>query len=158
VKQPLALVLLLLAACATTTSTAPATTADNDEFDIKATVLAAYNVISGPAGRRDWNRFKDLFAPGGQVIHMMADGSFKTMTPDDFTTIAKPMLDQSGLFVHPTSTRVQHEGNLATVLSAFESRRASNDAQPFEKGVDAFQLLRSNGQWKIVSITRTMNP
>jgi DNA topoisomerase-1 len=74
-----------LAACATTTSTAPATTADNDEFDIKATVLAAYNVISGPAGRRDWNRFKDLFAPGGQVIHMMADGSFKTMTPDSVT-------------------------------------------------------------------------
>jgi hypothetical protein len=156
-KHTLVFALILLAACATAPSPAPATT-DSAELDIKSTVLAAYNVVSGPAGRRDWDRFKELFAPGGQVTHAMPDGSLKAMTPDDFTTIAKPMLDQSGLFEHPVSTRVQHDGNLATVLSAFESRHASNDAQPFQNGVDAFQLLHVNGAWKIISITRTINP
>jgi hypothetical protein len=156
-KHTLAFALILLAACSTATTTPPATT-DSAELDIKSTVLAAYNVVSGPAGRRDWDRFKDLFAPGAQVMHVMPDGSVKAFTPDDFMTIAKPMLDQGGLFEHPASTRIQHDGNLATVLSAFESRHASNDAQPFQKGVDAFQLLHVNGAWKILSITRTMNP
>jgi len=146
-----------LTACATATSPAPATT-DSAEFDIKATVLAAYNVVSGPAGRRDWDRFKDLFAPGAQVMHVMPDGSVKAMTPDDFTTIAKPMFQETGLFQRPTSTRVQHDGNLATVLSAFESRHASTDAQAYEKGVDAIELIKTNGQWKIVSIARTTTP
>jgi hypothetical protein len=152
-KHKLVFAVILLAACSTT----PATT-DSAELDIKATVLAAYNVVSGPAGRRDWDRFKDLFAPGAQVMHVMPDGSVKALTPDDFMTIAKPMLDQNGMFERPVSTRVQHDGDLATLLTAFETRHASNDAQPFQKGVDAFQLLRVNGAWKIISITRTMNP
>jgi len=156
-KHTLVFALVLLAACSTATPTAPATT-DSTELDIKATALAAYNVVSGPAGRRDWDRFKDLFAPGAQVMHVMPDGSVKALTPDDFMTIAKPMLDQNGMFERPVSTRIQHDGDLATLLSAFETRHASNDAQPFQKGVDAFQLLRVNGAWKIISITRTMTP
>jgi hypothetical protein len=146
--------IILLAACSTATvTTAPQ---PSDDLDIKATVLATYNVISGPAGRRDWDRFKELFVPGARILHVGPDGSAMVATPDDFETIAKPMFDQAGVFAHPVSTQVQRNGNLATVLSAFESRHASTDAAPFEKGVDAFELLRVKDQWKIVSITRTM--
>ena len=159
-KHTLVFALLLVTACSTAPAPAPAAAAaaGPDEFDIKATVLAAYNVISGPAGRRDWDRFKELFAPGGRVVHVMPDGSLQPLSTDDFVTIAKPFFDKDGLFEHPTATRVQREGNVATVLSAFESRHKSDDAQPFQTGVDAIELVRMKNQWKIASITRTTNP
>ena len=72
-------VVLLLAACAT--ATPPPDPAD---LDIRATVIAEYNVISGQAGRRDWDRFKELFAPDAKI-----DG----LTPADYVTQKKPWFD-----------------------------------------------------------------
>ncbi|HZS57679.1 MAG TPA: hypothetical protein VFA43_00315 [Gemmatimonadaceae bacterium] len=44
----------------------PATAADVRSMD--AIMHAYYDVISGPAGNRDWNRFYSLFVPGGRLI------------------------------------------------------------------------------------------
>jgi len=65
---------LLLAACATAPQ-AP----EPADLDIRATVIAEYNVISGPAGRRDWNVFKELFTPDAkidEVVSEMAEHKF----------------------------------------------------------------------------------
>ncbi|HKR66166.1 MAG TPA: nuclear transport factor 2 family protein [Thermoanaerobaculia bacterium] len=133
---------MLLAGCA---SAPPAQPAEN--IDIEATVLAAYNVVSGPAGRRDWDRFKELFTEHAQIV--VGD---KTMTPDEFSKSMNGDLQTSGLFEHPVTTRIERAGNFAQVWTEYESRHATTDAQPFARGVRGFQLIRAGEQWRIASI------
>ncbi|HKT47412.1 MAG TPA: hypothetical protein VJP87_07805, partial [Candidatus Acidoferrales bacterium] len=49
-----------------------------DVESIDAIVHAVYDVISGPAGERDWNRFRSLFAPDGRLepIFKKPDGTY----------------------------------------------------------------------------------
>lgn len=131
------LFVILLAACATAPQPDPA------DLDIRATVIAEYNVLSGQAGRRDWDRFKELFAPDGRI-----DG----LTPADYVTQKKPWFDQNGLFQHPTSLKVERRGDTAHVTANDESRHASNDEKPYAQGVTSFDLVKSGDAWKIVTI------
>ena len=59
---------------------APALPAANpkDVESMDAIIAALYNVISGPAGERDWNRLRSLFLPDAHLIavHKRPDGSF----------------------------------------------------------------------------------
>jgi SnoaL-like domain len=130
-------VLLLFAACATAPPPEP------PDLDIRATVIAEYNVISGPAGRRDWNVFKELFTPDGRI-----DG----VTPADYVTQKKPWFDENGLFRHPTAMRVERHGDTAHVEAIDESRHASNDEKPYAQGTASFDLVKIGDAWKIATI------
>jgi len=138
-------ILLLLAA----TKTAPAP--DPEIPNIQATVYAMLNVISGPAGRRDWNRMKDLFVPGGLMISARKDGP-NVMTPDQYIERVKPIFDQEGFFERPVVNKIEHYGNIAHVFCTYESRHNSNDAKPFARGINSFQLIKAGDDWKIMSI------
>jgi len=131
------------------------TAKSGDAFDIETTVLAVYNVISGPAGRRDWNRFEALFAPDARmVISSTADGTPKTtvITPKEYAERATPRFNEKGFFERPIATRVLHYGNIAQVWSTYEGREASNQEQPTLRGINSFQLVRIGNEWKVQSI------
>ena len=138
-------ILLLLAA----TKTAPAP--DPEIPNIQATVYAMLNVISGPAGRRDWNRMKDLFVPGGLMISARKDGP-NVMTPDQYIERVKPIFDQEGFFERPVVNKIEHYGNIAHVFCTYESRHNSNDAKPFARGINSIQLLNDGKRWYVVTI------
>ena len=138
--------LLLFSACAT--STPPPST--GPEFDIDSTVLAVYNVISGPAGRRDWDRFKDLFAPGARMIVVKKETT--VMTPDEFIAKSTPYLKDNGFFERPVASRIDRFQDVAQVWSRYESRHASNDEKPFATGVNSFQLVRDGDRWRVMTI------
>ena len=145
---------VLLIALALPSSAAPPkkAKAGTDEFSIEATVLAVYNVVSGPAGRRDWNRFKELFVAGGHVV-AYENGAAAVMSPDDYATKNKPYFDANGFFQWPVETRVERFNDIAHVTSRFESRHASTDAKPFARGVAYFELVRSGDRWLVASMT-----
>lgn len=151
---------LLAAACATAPAvTAPpaATSAatSGDDFAIESTILAVYNVISGPAGRRDWDRFEALFAPGARLIATrMKNGALDTvvMTPKEYADHAKPYFDQHGFFERPVNNRIDRFADIAHVFSTYESRNASADEKPFARGINSFQLVRSGDTWKVLTI------
>ena len=145
---------LALIALALPLSSAPPKKAKpgTDEFSIEATVLAVYNVVSGPAGRRDWNRFKELFVPGGQLVSFEG-GTASVMSPDDYATKSKPYFDENGFFQWPVETRVDRFRDIAHVTSRYESRYATTDAAPFARGVAYFELVRSGDRWQVVSMT-----
>jgi hypothetical protein len=142
-KFSVAAALLLCTACASTQPPTPPA----EEQDINATVLAVYNVISGPAGRRDWDRFTPLFAPGARLIH-----GEKVMTSDEFAKASQPYFQEHGFFERPVANTIQRYGNMAHVWSPYESRNKSDDEKPFARGVNSFQLVRVGGQWKILTI------
>ncbi len=141
-KAVLVAAIVLCTACA---STAPPPS--QEEMDIRATVLAVYNVISGPAGRRDWDRFTPLFAPSARLIH-----GAKVMTPDEFAKASQPYFAEHGFFERPVANRIECFGDIAHVWSTYESRHASADEKPFVRGMNSFQLQRSGGRWLIVTI------
>lgn len=146
-RLPLVLLLAALTAC---TSTAPAPEpAGGDRFDVEATVLASYNVVSGPAGRRDWDRFKDLFAPTARIVNA-ADGS--SVTPDELANAWTAELNAHDFFQRPVETRVDVAGNAAQVLSRYESRHKATDEQPYARGVKLVQLIRTAEGWRIQSL------
>jgi len=142
------LFLILLAACATAPATQPS---DPVDLDIRATVFAEYNVVSGPAGRRDWDRFKELFAPGARIT-TVRNGQTETLTPDEYIAKYKPYFNEHALFQHPASMRIERHGDGAHVVANDESRHASNDEKPFAQGVTSFDLVHSGDAWKIVTI------
>src|SRR6266404_7691190 len=72
------------------TSPSPTTpeASPKDVQSLDAIVAAIYDVISGPPGARDWNRFNSLFAKDARLIavRMPKDGkpSLAVMTPKDY--------------------------------------------------------------------------
>ncbi|MFZ0522753.1 MAG: hypothetical protein WAL95_17135 [Candidatus Acidiferrales bacterium] len=54
----------------------------------------------------------------------------------------------------PPTQRGQREefGNLVEVWSTKESRDAKDDAQPFSRGIDSFQIVHAHGRYWIASL------
>ncbi len=122
-----------------------------DEFAIESTVVAVLNVISGPAGRRDWNRFKDLFTPDARLAVYGKEG-VKVMTPDEFVAKNKPYLEEHGFFEWPVETHVDRFKDIAHASTRYESRHATTDAEPFARGVNHFELVRQGDRWVVHSL------
>jgi hypothetical protein len=149
-----ALLLILATACASAPPP-PVAAAGSDDFQIQAALVAVYNVISGPAGRRDWNRFTPLFAPGARLISTrITDGVPVTnvMTPEEFSKNAQTYFAEHGFFERPINNRIERFRDIAQVWSTYESRNASADEKPFARGVNSFQLVRSGDRWLIMTI------
>jgi hypothetical protein len=126
-----------------------------DVDTIDHVLVALYAVISGPPGERDWNRFRSLFLPGAHLTSTgnAADGSIRVHpnAVDDYVTRAGAYFLKNGFFERPIVNRVQTFGNIAQVLSSYESRHASAEA-PFARGINSFQILNDGKRWWVVSI------
>jgi hypothetical protein len=58
----------------TASATVPTTSARPGDVDsIDHIIAAVYDVISGPAGPRDWDRFRSLYYPGARMIPSRRD-------------------------------------------------------------------------------------
>jgi hypothetical protein len=111
-------------------------------------------VISGPAGTRDWARFRSLFADGARLIPMRgtADGAAaQVMSPDDYAKRAGDNFEKKAFFESERARRVETFGSIAHVFSTYESRRAPGE-RPFARGINSFQLVKQGGSWKVITI------
>ena len=127
----------------------------DDVKSIDSTLAALYGVISGPAGERDWDRFRSLFLPQGRLTSASKnpDGSFRVhpMSVEDYAKGAGSYFAQHAFYESPIVNRVETFGNVSQVFSSYESRRAPGEA-PFARGVNSIQLLYDGSRWWIVSI------
>ena len=129
-----------------------------DVNSIEAILAATYDVISGPAGKkRDWDRFRSLFYPGARLIPTgkrpnEQEVSARVLTPDMYVERSAPFLEKEGFFERGVSNKIEHYGNIAHVFSTYESRRKSDDAQPFQRGINSFQLVNDGKRWWVMTI------
>src|SRR5271157_796462 len=128
-----------------------------DGASIDAILHAAYDTISGPAGKqRDWNRFRSLFIPGARLIPTIPakEGGFTTrvLTPEDYITHGDAFFAKNGFFEGEIARRTEEFGQIAQVFSTYESRHNADDAKPFERGINSFQLMNDGKRWWIVTI------
>lgn len=121
----------------------------------EALLHAIYDVISGPAGDRDWNRFRSLCVPPARFSRAVtnADGSVKVslLSVDDFVQRAGTALKGEGFYENAIVNQVQTFGNISQVFSSYESRHAPGE-KPFDRGVNSMQMLNDGKRWWIVSI------
>lgn len=116
---------------------------------------AVYDVISGPAGSRDWDRFRSLFLPQARFTQVgkAPDGSVYVMAwgVDDFIRDGTQYFSQEGFYENAIVNQPQSFGNMTQVLSSYESRHSVGE-KPFQRGVNSFQLLNDGKRWWVVSI------
>jgi hypothetical protein len=121
-----------------------------------AIMAATYDVISGPPGERDWNRFYSLFMPDARLISTgkAKDGSMRirSVTPEGYAKLAGDYFKQHGFFERESSRKSERYGNIMHIFSTYESRNAAADEKPFARGINSFQLYFDGKRWYVVTI------
>jgi hypothetical protein len=128
----------------------------------EAILNAVYSVISGGKGQaRDWDRMRSLFVPDARLIPAVAasvasggavhsDALF--LTVDGYIERSGSRLTSDGFFEHSIHNEIEQFGNIVQVWSSYESRHNLEDAKPFARGINSFQLLKDGDRYWVVNI------
>ncbi len=123
-----------------------------------AIVTALYDSISGPAGDRDWDRFRSLFIPEAQLIASFKkkDGTlgYKAMTVQGYIDGAGKYFKEHAFYEREISRKVETFGSITHIFSTYESRETP-DGKPFERGINSIQLLNDGSKWWVVDVCWT---
>jgi hypothetical protein len=131
-----------------------------DVATIDSIITAAYDEISGPAGKkRDWDRERSLYFPGARLIPMAmkAGTADLDLVPhlldiEGFIARVEPFFAKSGFYEKEVARRTEQFGQMAHVWSTYESRHDESDPEPFMRGINSIQLFNDGQRWWIVSI------
>ena len=131
-----------------------------DVGSIEAIIAAAYDVISGPAGKkRDWKRERSLFISGARLIPTAVgagrndvDLAPQVLDVDAYIARVERYFGTTGFYEKEVVRRVEQFGQIAHVWSTYESRHDPNDAEPFMRGINSIQLFNDRSRWWILSI------
>lgn len=118
----------------------------------RALVAATYDVISGPAGPRDWDRFRSLFLPGARMTVVGARG-VRTLGIEDYVKNSGALMLKEGFIERGVRSRLDQWSHTATIQSLYESRHAAGDAQPFARGINTFVMVEAEGRWWVASLS-----
>src|SRR5579859_8032336 len=113
------------AASPSPSATAPGVAAPSarpgDVDSIEHIIAAVYDVISGPAGPRDWDRFRSLFYPGARLIPTHRDDkgvvSARALTPDEYAARGQTFFSKEGFFENTIANRVETWDSITHVWS-----------------------------------------
>jgi hypothetical protein len=126
-----------------------------DVKSMEAILGAIYDVISGPAGGRDWKRFRSMFLPEARFTQVVTgpDGSKMVITwnVDEFIRDAGEVFSKEPFYEKAMVNQPESFGNVTQVFSSYESRHSPSD-KPFERGINSIQLLNDGTRWWVVSI------
>jgi hypothetical protein len=138
------------------TPPAPPTANPADVGTPDAILAATYDVISGPPGKRDWDRFRSLFLPGARMaaVRKGKDGSLsaRSFTPDEYVALGDAYFTKNGFFEREASRHADRYANIMQIFSTYESRHDSKDPTPFARGINSFQLFFDGKRWWVVDI------
>ncbi|HEX3094292.1 MAG TPA: hypothetical protein VHW72_16780 [Candidatus Angelobacter sp.] len=126
-----------------------------DVDSIEHIIAAVYDVISGTAGPRDWERFRSLYHPGARMIPSRRDDkgivTARVSSPDEYATRAQDFFSKEGFFENAVANRVESWDHIAHVWSTYESRHAKGE-KPFARGINSFQLFNDGSRWWILTV------
>ena len=124
---------------------------------IGAVVDEMYAMISGPAGPRDWSRQAACFHPGARQIRTFLDAegrpAMKAMGLADYARDTTDFFMTHAFYEVEIARRIDLFGNIAHVWSAYEARRALDDAEPERRGINSIQLFKDPDKgWRIMAM------
>jgi hypothetical protein len=132
----------------------PANPKDVESLD--AIVTAVYDVISGPPGPRDWNRFNSLFAADARLIAVRKpkDGgkpSLVVMTPKGYEERAGKHFLEHGFFEHEIGRKTDSFGAMTHIYTTYESRE-TKDGKAIDRGINSMEFFYDGTRWWCVQI------
>ena len=127
----------------------------DDVASIDGIVKAFYEVISGPSGKpRQWSRDRSLYIPGVQFVAMNEDSAHhataRVMTHQQLVDHYDAELVEKGFFEREIYRKTERFGNIAHVLSSYESR-LTETGPAIARGVNSIELFRDGRRWWIVT-------
>lgn len=132
-----------------------------DVESIDAIINAVYEVISGDAGvERDWERFRSLFLPQARLMRVSSQhgengrsSSVTAVSPDEFAADASRAFAAEGFYEAEIGSVTEQYGDIAHRFSSYASFRTDDpDEEPFNRGINSFQLLYDGERWWVLSI------
>ncbi len=136
-----------------------------DSMEVKSIdniISTVYNLISGDAGERNWEKFKALFLPDARFISIKRDlkgnETYFNGTVDEYIDQIKDVLSKNTYYEHETGRSVQESDNIAQVFSMFESILFENGKPTNRKGANSFQLIYKDNRWWIANVLWNSEP
>lgn len=127
-----------------------------DEAAIGKVLDELYDIISGPAGPRDWTRQKAIFHDESRQMRTWVepDGSaaIKIMGRDAYAADTTPYFAENAFYEIETARRINIFGNMAHAWSIYEARRSPDAADLDRRGINSIQLYKDADGWKVMSM------
>jgi hypothetical protein len=133
---------------------------EKDVESIDAIIAAIYDVISGPAGPKDWDRERFIMHPRARMMRGQPAGDRSGAPPtpglaifdtEQFIAFATPKLTTEDFYEYETGREVFRLGRMAQVVSAYASTK-SMDQEPYARGVNGIQLWYDAGRWWVLNV------
>lgn len=129
--------------------------ASTDVASLDGIVKAVYDIISGPAGPRNWDRFHSLFHPdakmGVATVRPTGPAAYRSFSPADYQKNNAPFFTQSGFYEQELGREILQFGNLVHVQSAYQYR-LTPDGKPEKRGINYITLVRADDRWWITNL------
>jgi hypothetical protein len=99
---------------------------------------------------------RSLFAPEARLMIAVPhpDGSFalRVLAVEDYIARNSKAFASMGFFEHELARTSENFGQIAHVFSTYESRHATGDAKPFQRGINSIQLYNDGKRWWVVNL------
>ncbi len=123
-----------------------------DVSEIDQVIKALYGVISGPAGPRDWKRFRSLFHTDAFMAAFTPKRELRKFSPAQYVQNNGPFFMQNSFNEKEIGRKVNQFGNVAQVFTSYEFEAGTTP--PLRKrGINSIELIKEKGRWFIMSIT-----
>ena len=120
-----------------------------------AIIGAMYDVLSGPAGKRNWQRLRSLYLEGARLIpignRIHAKGRTDVMSVDEWIDDISGFFEENGFFVKEIHRHADRFGDIVQVFSTYEATEAEEGLKKI-RGIRALQLLHREERWWIVTV------
>ncbi len=123
-----------------------------DVNSIDGIVKAVYNVISGPAGVRDWDRFRSLFHKEAFMAAFTSQGTLRKFTPEQYIQNNASFFLKNAFNEKELGRTVNEFGNIAQVFTSYEYKLELTPPES-KRGINSIELMKDNGRWYIMSIS-----
>ncbi|NER14839.1 hypothetical protein GWK08_15390 [Leptobacterium flavescens] len=137
------------------TNNADAQDKNTDFSEIDPLINTLYDVISGPAGDRDWDLFKSLFHPNATMgsIRLSQDGKreFIYFDVNGYIERSGAFFKDNGFYEEEIGREVKIYGGVAQVFTAYQFK-LNDDPKVAQRGINCIQLVFSKGRWYITNI------
>lgn len=135
-------------------STEDPTPAGNSGLEeIKDHVAAIYEIVSGPAGERDWDRLRKICHPDARFCSMRPSeqgGKVPNVnSTEKFIEGSSRFAQENAFYEKEVSQKIDHYGTIAHVFSNYEAEFGGMVV----RGTNSIQFIQQNGQWLILSVT-----
>jgi len=120
-----------------------------------AIIKAMYETISGPAGKRNWQRERSLFLPDARLIpigkRIHGEGGLQVLSLEEWIEQVTPFFAENDFWEMEVMRHTDRFGNLIQAFSTYEARH-SLEGPPLGRGVNSIQLVFHNKRWWIASM------